>query len=69
VIRLGSYQRRRPMRSIDEALREREIQVHKLRGEIEKLREAARILEESERGSSAPVPAAVPMAVPPKRWP
>jgi hypothetical protein len=55
------------MRSIEDALKERETQAARLRDEIEKLREAIRIMEQAGGDSGAPSPAPVP--VPSKRWP
>lgn len=62
------------MRSIHDVIREREIQAEKLKDEIEKLREAARILEEADATPAAatpttPAPSPVPVPAPAKRWP
>lgn len=53
------------MRPIQEVIRERELQAEKLKSEIEKLREAVRILEEADAAPASPAPAPVPA----KRWP
>ncbi len=55
------------MRSITDAIQEREIRAERLKDQIEKLREAVRILEEGDPQPLQSGPSPVP--VPPKRWP
>ncbi len=52
------------MRSITDALRERELQMEKLKGEIDALRQAMQILEQSDERPMAAMPAPPPSIAP-----